>query len=327
MANDRIIVYSVVIPVFNSAESIVKLVNRIISTLNSYGKLFEVILVDDCSNDKSWGLIKNLAKDNKNVKSLQLMKNSGQGNATLAGLKFSSGNFVITIDDDLQHPPEEITKFIDSIEADEDIDVIIGNPKVKNQSSFKTFGNYFNDKLNTLFFGKPKGLRFTGFRIIRRNVVNALLLCNTPYPAIGPMIVNTTSKVKNIEFKHEKRVHGKSNYNRSKLFNQFLSNFIGYSVLPLHMLAIIGLIGVVISTFAGLFFLFQYIFQGISVAGWTTLLLVLLILMGFSFLSFAILGEYLLRVSQVSTKTSRWNVRQVVNIYHNEKTNNNSSIK
>jgi polyisoprenyl-phosphate glycosyltransferase len=322
MTNQKIDLYSIVIPVFNSENSIVELVNRIKSTLNAYGALYEIILIDDCSNDKSWKLITDLAKENIDVKSLQLMKNSGQGNATLAGLEYSSGNFVITIDDDLQHPPEEITKFIDSIKLHSEIDVIIGYPHEKIQSSFRNFGNYINDYLNTLFLGKPKGLRFTGFRLIRKNVVDALLVCNTVYPAIGPMIVNITSKVKNIEFSHEKRAHGRTNYNRRKLFNQFLSNFIGYSVLPLHILAIIGLTGVIISIIAGLFFVFQFFIVGISIPGWTTLLLVLLILMGFTFLSFAILGEYLLRVSQVSTKTSRWNIRQVVKINNSEKTRN-----
>ena len=139
------------------------------------------------------------------------------------------------------------------------------------------------------------------------------------------MIVNTTSRVKNIEFKHEKRAHGQSNYSLGRLLKQFLSNFIGYSILPLHILAFMGLVGVVVSTFAGLFYLFQYIVVGVSTPGWTTLLLVLLILMGFTFLSFAVIGEYLLRVNQVSTKVSRWSVRQTVCNENISETRNDSN--
>jgi|APSaa5957512535_1039671.scaffolds.fasta_scaffold12776_4 polyisoprenyl-phosphate glycosyltransferase len=325
MPVDKDVLYSVVVPVYNSEKTIVKLVNGVINILEIYGELFEIILVDDCSNDQSWKLIKNIAKDNQNIISIQLMRNFGQGSATLAGLESSSGKFIITMDDDLQHPPEELPKLIESIHADEDIDVVIGTPEEKIHHKVRNYGSSFVNKMNTLFLGKPEDLRFTGFRIIRKNVVDALLLFNIPYPALGPMIVNTTSRVKNIEFKHEKRVHGKSNYSLRKLLKQFLSNFIGYSVLPLHMLAIIGAIGMVVSTFTGLYFLFQYIVVGISVPGWTTLLLILLILMGFTFLSFSIIGEYLLRVNQVSSKISRWNVRQTVSNRNTTEARNDSN--
>ena len=108
MPADKIVIYSVVVPIYNSENTIVKLINGIINILEAYGELFEIVLVDDCSNDRSWELIKNIAKDNQNIISMQLMRNSGQGSATLAGLESSSGKFVITMDD------ESITSFTDS---------------------------------------------------------------------------------------------------------------------------------------------------------------------------------------------------------------------
>ena len=312
MTIDRIVMYSVIIPVYNSENTIAEIVRRINNTLDATGELFEIIRVDDCSSDKSWKLIADIANKNSNVIAIQLMRNSGQGSATLAGIEQSSGEFVITMDDDLQHPPEELPKLIETMRIDDDIDVVIGVPEEKMHSVARNIGSIFVNKMNSLFLGKPEDLRFTGFRIIRKSIADALLSFNVPYPALGPMIINTTARVKNIEFKHEKRIHGRSNYNLRKLMKQFLSNFVGYSVLPLHILAFIGVIGVVISSFTGLIFLFRYIVGGIAVPGWTTLLLVLLILTGFTFLSFAIIGEYLLRVNQVSTNVSRWNVRQKI---------------
>ena len=323
MPDDTVVMYSVIVPVYNSENTIEEVVKRVIKTLDVNGELFEIILVDDCSTDQSWKLIADMARENKNIISIQLMRNSGQGSATLAGIEQSSGEFIITMDDDLQHPPEELPKLIESMRADDNVDVVIGVPQEKMHSAFRKYGSHFVNKMNTLFLEKPEDLRFTGFRIIRKNISDALLMLNIPYPALGPMIVNTTSRVKNIELKHEKRTHGRSNYGVRKLLKQFLSNFVGYSVLPLHVLAFIGVVGVVISVITGLIFLYRYIVVGISVPGWTTLLLVLLILTGFTFLAFAIIGEYILRVNQVSTNVSRWNVRQKINNEKNSDASHN----
>jgi len=315
------ITFSIIIPVYNSAGILPNLYERIVSTMEDLGEPFEIVFVEDCGPDHAWSVLQKLVHSDDRVVAIQLMRNSGQGSATLAGMEQSSGEFIITMDDDLQHPPEELPKLIKSIRDDENIDVIIGVPQVSMHSTLRKYGSYIVNKLNTFFLNKTKNLRFSGFRILRKNISDALLMFNIPYPALGPMIVNTTPRVKNIAFKHEKRTHGGSNYSFRKLLEQFISNFIGYSVLPLHILAFLGIIGVMFSAITGLFLLYKYIFIGISVPGWTTLLLVLLTLTGFTFLAFSIIGEYLLRINQVSTNVSRWKIRKKINTVKNPNSN------
>lgn len=303
---------SVIIPVYNSELSLLELISEIDKALTENDFSYEVIMVDDCSSDNSWKIIRQIVSQDSRVTGIQLMRNTGQGSATLAGIEQASGEFIVTIDDDLQHPPGEIPVMLKHLIDNPDLDVVIGSHKVKKHNIVRRFGSRIVNKLNTLFLSKPDELKFTGFRVMRSNIAHALLQLNIPYPALGPMIISTTQRVCNIEVKHLKRAHGKSNYNLKRLLKQFLSNFIGYSVLPLHLLAFVGSIGVIVSMLFGVYFLARYIIVGVSVPGWTTLLLVLLVLSGFTFLSFAIIGEYILRVNQVSTNVSKWNVRNKI---------------
>lgn len=304
--------FSVVVPVYNSEQTLPELHQRLTTVLEDLRRPYELIFVEDCGRDGSWQRLRALAAQDARITALQLMRNSGQGNATLAGLQAAAGQVIITLDDDLQHPPEELPALIQALLGDPDLDVVIGAPLVKRHNLARRLGSRLINQVNSLMLNKDPSLVFTGFRVMRRQVVDAILDLRVPYPAIGLMLIAVTRRIANRTVRHDPRKVGKSNYHLRPLIKQTLSNFIGYSVLPLHLLAAVGAAGIAVSGFLALFYLARYLIVGIGVAGWTTLLLVLLALSGFNFFAFAILGEYLLKMTQIASHTARWIVRSRV---------------
>lgn len=304
--------FSVVVPVYNSEQTLTELHQRLTTVLEDLRRPYELIFVEDCGRDGSWQRLRDLATRDRRITAMQLMRNSGQGNATLAGLQAAAGQVIITLDDDLQHPPEELPAMIHALLTDFDLDAVIGAPLVKRHSLVRRLGSRLINQVNSLMLSKDPNLVLTGFRVMRRQVVDAILDLRVPYPAIGLMLISVTRRITNQTVRHDPRKVGKSNYHLRPLIKQTLSNFIGYSVLPLHLLAAVGATGILISAFIALFYLARYLLVGIGVAGWTTLLLVLLALSGFNFFAFAILGEYLLKMTQIASHTAGWIIRSKV---------------
>lgn len=304
--------YSIVIPCYNSASILEELTSRIFKVMVLY-ESFEIILIDDCSSDKSWEVIQTICEKDQRVIGLQLMKNSGQGSATLAGIRVAGGSFIITMDDDLQHPPEDIPILVNAIMEDQSCDVITGCPKEKKHGITRKLGSSLINNMNSLFLQKDKRLCFTGFRIMTNQIGKELINIHTPYPALGPMIYSITHRVKNVPFNHELRKVGRSNYDIQCLVKQTLGNFIGYSMLPLRLLAIIGGLGTFCSVSISLYLIYRYFFIGISVPGWTSLLLTLISISGFIFFAFGIIGEYILRIMMITSSTPQFFVRRHIN--------------
>lgn len=302
--------FSVVVPVFNAEATLPELYRRLVSTMEAIGGRFELIFVEDCGSDGSWQELLALTSQDHRLQALQMMRNSGQGNATLAGIQAADGELIITLDDDLQHPPEEIPPLVQTLVENDGLDVVIGVPAVKRHHFVRRLGSWLLNQANSRFLQKDPDLRFTGFRVMRRVVAKELVRQHPPYPAIGPMLISITPRIANVTVRHDARKQGRSGYNLRKLFKQTLANLIGYSVLPLHLLAAIGAAGIVISALVAIYFVIRYFTYGIGVPGWTTLLVTLLAISGFNFFAFGILGEYILRISQATEQRNQRAVRQ-----------------
>lgn len=298
--------YSVVIPVYNSARILPELHRRLTVLMQGLGKPYEVIFVDDCGRDNSWHVLQELATGDPAVTAIQLMRNSGQSNATLCGLAHAQGGIIITMDDDLQHPPEEIPALIEALGPD--VDVVMGVPKEKKHNWFRRLGSNVMHNINCYLLGKDRNLRFTSFRLMRRSVVDGLLTLRTLSPALGPMINSVTHRIINTTVKHAPRKEGRSGYTFRRLFSQSMSNLIGYSMLPLRLLAIMGALGIILSVTFAVVLVVHYL-QGGVVPGWTSIALLLVMLSGFNFFAFSILGEYVLRILQRVNATPQYFVR------------------
>lgn len=288
--------WSIVIPVYNAEETLNELCLELIAQLEPSGRAFEIILVDDCSRDGSWDVIAALAKGDQRIVGLQLMRNSGQGAATMAGLARARGDFVVTMDDDLQNPPHEVPRLLRYMEEHQEIDAVFGRPREKHHTLWRRAGSAFVNRLSNLMFNQPADFKLTSFRVVRGSVIRSLVRLKVPEPPVGALISTLTKRIVNVDVDHSPRSTGGSGYTPAKLLRVSLSKFLGFSTFPLRLLGVLGMIGIVFSTGMGVYIALRYIFGQIEVTGWTTLALLLVGLSGFMFLAFGIIGEYLQQI-------------------------------
>ena len=232
--------YSIVIPVYNSESSLEELCYRINEVFIKLDESYEVIFVDDSSTDNSWNLLKILIEKYKRIKIIQLMKNFGQHNALICGFHHATGRYIITMDDDLQNPPEEIPKLINEIKKG--YDSVIGVQEVKQDTLFKNISSLFIRYLNTKIFNKPKDLKLSSFRIMTKAVTDEIKILKTPYPYISGMLLSLTRNIGNVTVIHDKRKYGQSQYNLNKLIKLAFNLIINYTSLPLKFLTTVGII-------------------------------------------------------------------------------------
>lgn len=231
---------SIVIPVYNGAESLEELYDRIKEVMGKKGLDFEIIMVDDFSRDESYKMMCRLREKDKRVKLIRLAFNSGQHNATLCGMRYCSGDYVITMDDDLQHPPEEIVKLIDKIE--EGYDIVFGIAEDKKHSFYRNLGNRLIDKSLNVIYDKPPDLKVSSFRIIRKGLAELLSNCKRKEIYLAGLIFENTSNTACIKVKHDARKYGRSNYSIKKAARLALNLVFNHSDLPLKITVFIWLV-------------------------------------------------------------------------------------
>lgn len=301
---------SVVIPVYCSAEILPVLYRRLTSVMQDLRRAYEVIFVDDGSRDGSWSVLAGFTGPDPRIKALQMMRNVGQGHATLCGLAVAEGAIVVTLDDDLQHPPEEIPRLLSELETNGELDVILGLPACRRHNSFRNLGSWILNQINSRLLGRSKTQPFSGFRAMRAAVVRQLVQLPCFQSAIGPLIYSVSDRIGSITVKHDRRLRGKSGYTWTRLAAQVLNNLISFSFFPLRVLVFLGAVGMALSLVGGVYFLFHYFSGVIKVPGWTSIILILLWLAGFISFASGIIGEYLVRIYQRVSQGSGFMVRR-----------------
>jgi len=303
---------SIVIPVYNSQNIVSETVEAILKEVKKNQLNIEIILVNDGSPDNSWFIIKQLAQKYKEVKSINLIKNFGQHNAVLCGFEHATGDYIITMDDDLQNPPSEIIHLVEKIQKNKELDLVFGKFREKKHANYRKFGSRLIGYLNEKVFNKPKHITLTNFRIIKKDVIKRVLGHNTAYPYIPGLLLMYATKMENVMVEHHERFDGKSNYTFKKIFSLMSNLLINYSSYPLKVLSTIGLIVSGLSFFVGLFFLISGIVGGVKVAGWTTLVVLVSFLGGFIIILLGLIGEYLSRIlDQISNQKSYY-IKEVI---------------
>ncbi len=303
MPNDKLTMYSVVIPVYNGEKTISPLCVAIREQFNRLNLPYEIILIDDGSGDDSWEIMQNIRKSDHHVKIVRLMRNFGQQNAILCGFKYTMGDFVITMDDDLQHPPAELPKLINAM--NDDVDVVIGALAEKQDTRIKKWGSSLIRYLNGVIFKIPKTLKLSSFRIIRRTVVNHMVQTTTPYPYISGLLFSFTDRVSNTPVEHHPRTQGQSNYNFRKLVRLAFNLIINYSSIPLRLLTFFGMLVSIGAFTIGGFFLIKKMIVGSSIQGWTSTIVLLSFFNGILLAVLSVIGEYLARIlGEISNRPS-----------------------
>ena len=302
--------YSVVIPVFNSEAIVDKTIDRILAFFEEHGWRYEIILVNDGSQDGSWNIISSRAQQHQNIMAINLLRNYGQHTAIYCGLKESMGDYVITLDDDLQNPPEEIIHLIDK--AQDGHDVVYGRFRQKKHAWYRRIGSSLISLINRQIFYQPKDIVSTNFRLIRRDVVNRVCGYTTRYPYITGLVIMFAANPANVVVDHAERLVGKSQYTPIRLIRLVMRILFNYSAWPLRMISGIGLFVAAISFILGTYYLIQGLLGAISVPGWTTVVVLLSFFNGISLLMLGMLGEYLIRLINETSGTTSYQILEVV---------------
>lgn len=284
---------SVVIPVYNSKEIISKLVARLHSALSSISSFYEILLVNDGSSDESWSVIENISSQDKKVVGVNLMRNYGQHNALLCGIRSANGDIIITMDDDLQHPPEEIYKLVDELEKG--FDVVYGIPQRLVHSRWRNFFSVYTKKVLAKLLGIKRIKIMSAFRAIRKDIRRAFEKFESPNIIIDALLSWGTEKFGVVEVLENPRSDGKSNYNFFMLFKIAMLVLTGFSTFPLRLASVIGFIFTLFG-FGVLIYVLVITLREGSIPGFPFLASIISIFSGVQLFSLGIFGEYLARI-------------------------------
>jgi glycosyltransferase involved in cell wall biosynthesis len=300
--------YSVVIPVFNSQKSLEELFTRIRWTFNRFELKFEVVFVDDASEDESWEIIKKL-KDlfPDEIKAFRLAKNVGQHSTVLCGIGQSSGDFILTMDDDLQNPPEEIIKLIEK-QQETKSDLVYGIYSIKKHNWYRNLGSEILKK-GTQFFSKKSG-KGSSFRLLSQQLALKILNHSQSFVFIDELISWYAPEVSYVEVNHEERKYGDSGYTKVNLFFMAQNLMIYFTFFPLRLIINGGFFVALISFLFGFHYLIKKLFFNVRVEGYTSIIVTILFSTGVIVFSLGIIGEYLLRIYMAQNKKPPYQIRQ-----------------
>jgi glycosyltransferase involved in cell wall biosynthesis len=309
-AQRQLLVYSIVVPVYNSGAWLDELALRIESVMTSLSTAWELVLVNDRSSDPAtWPAIAALAERYSWVRGLDLLYNVGQFRATLCGLEHASGQYVITMDDDLQHPPEELPKLIEAMKQHPAMDCIMGKYMVKQHNAVRNAGSWLLRKIMNRLYNKPAGLVTTSFRIMPASFAKTLCLYRISTPQLGPLVISITKRVMNIPVMHHERQSGTSGYSFFHCVQETFQSVINGSILPLRWFSAVGFITAVCAFLIGAYYLLRWLFGGIGVAGFTSLILTISFFSGMLLAGVGVLGEYIGRIIGEVTGLPRYVLR------------------
>ncbi|MDZ7723407.1 MAG: glycosyltransferase family 2 protein [candidate division KSB1 bacterium] len=301
---------SIVIPVYASMDCLKTLAQRLKDVLNPLKRRYEIILVNDCSPDKSWETILGLCQENPSIMGVNLRRNFGQHNAVMAGLQYASGESIVIMDDDLQHDPVHIPDLIHKLEKG--YDVCYGRYTRKKHSWFKNFGSWFNDKVANIILKKPKDIYLSSFKALKGDVAAEILKYDGPYPYVDGLIFRVTRNITQIDIVHHERFSGKGNYTLGKSLNLWLKLATNFSIFPLRIATFLGFLSSGIGFLLGLYYIILHLIGIQTPAGWSSLIVAVLFIGGIQLVSLGIIGEYVGRLFLHKSGEPQYTINQVI---------------
>jgi undecaprenyl-phosphate 4-deoxy-4-formamido-L-arabinose transferase len=301
---------SILIPVFNGSATIGPLVDRLVGILTD-GAL-QIVLVNDGSADQSHAACLALhARYPETITYLNLAKNFGEHNAVMAGLRHVRGDYVVIMDDDFQNPPEEINRLVEHAQKGGH-DVVYTAYATKQHHWFRNLGSRFNDRVATFMLGKPRDLYLSSFKCINRFLVGEIIKYTGPYPYIDGLILRSTRNIGTVVVRHDPREEGRSNYTLRRLVRLWLNMFVNFSVMPLRVSAIMGLIFSGLAFVAGAWVLIDKLLHPHIQVGWPSLMVTIVFFSGVQLAMLGLAGEYLGRLFLASNQTPQFVIREIL---------------
>ncbi|MGB5953382.1 MAG: glycosyltransferase family 2 protein [Ornithinimicrobium sp.] len=299
--------YSIVMPVYNSSQIVATTIDRVVEVFTTAGLTFELICVNDGSPDESWAVISERAASIPGVIALDLMKNYGQHYANLAGLIESTGDYVITLDDDLQNPPDQALLLIETVIRGGH-EVVFGQFEQKQAHGVRRIGSLLIGQINRRIFAQPANLTVSNFRILRRDVVDRIVSSRTAYPYITGQALMASRDRANVMVRHDPRPSGKSNYNLTRIIGLVLTILFSYSSWPLKAAALLGFAISGLSFLLGGFLIARALLTETIVPGWTSIMVLMSIFAGVIIALLSMIGEYVVRTLNTVSRDSSFHV-------------------
>ncbi len=301
---------SFVIPLYRSAATIGAVVKTIEGLTVEGGH--EIVLVNDGSPDNTAEVCRALVKSAKvPITYVEHARNYGEHNAVLTGWRNARGTHVVNLDDDGQNPPEEAVKLWRHAK-ETGLDVVFGHYAVKQHSAWRNFGSWFTNRMTDWALDKPAGFYLSSFRCVRGFITHQVIGYSGPYPYIDGLLLQVTQRIGSMEVRHEERMAGESTYTLRRLVRLWLSAWVNFSVLPLRMATVLGLL-VAFMGVAALGFVAWAWFENIGPqSGWGWLMAGLLIFSGTQLVMLGLIGEYIGRMFLTVNQRPQSVVREVV---------------
>lgn len=288
--------FSFVIPCYRSEETIRVVVDEIKSEMKKrVDDSYEIILVNDHSPDDVWSVIETLVSENKNLVGVNLARNFGQHCALMAGYGLCSGDYVVSLDDDGQTPLDSLCDLIMKIENGYDVvyAYYVGGAK---QNAFRRFGSWMAGKMGEIMLNPPKNLYASSFYIAKKFVIDEMTKYKNAYPYLMGLVLRTTKNIACIPTQHRSRLVGTSGYSFWKLLHLWMNGFTAFSIKPLQFSTFLGVFFAIVGFVYALVIVVQKCLGTIGVAGWSSIIALMLIIGGCILMMLGLIGEYLGRI-------------------------------
>ncbi len=312
---------SFVIPCYRSENTLQVVVAEIKEKMQTMaGYEYEIVLVNDCSPDATFSVIRKLCEENKNIIGINHAKNFGQHAALMAGFHFVSGDIIVCLDDDGQTPADEVDKLIAKIE--EGYDVVYAQYDHKQHSGFRNWGSHLNKKMTEVMLNKPKELYVSSYFAARRFVVDEMLNYKGAYPYVIGLVLRTTKNICNVSVNHRERMEGTSGYTFKKLLGLWMNGFTSFSIIPLRIASYSGSFIALVGFIYAIYVIIRKIVDPTRMLGWSSTIAVILILGGFILLVLGLIGEYVGRIFISINNSPQYVIKNIIN-YDSDMENKN----
>ena len=304
---------SFVIPCYRSEKTLPRVVAEIQEKMKWLAQYeYDIFLVNDCSPDDTFKVIKELAKEHENIKGIDFARNFGQHSALMAGLRHSDGDYVVCLDDDGQTPADEADKLLDKLE--EGYDAVYAKYEHKRHSAFRNFGSRLNEVMTRIMLGKPKDLYVSSYFAVKRFVVDDMVRYENSYPYVIGLVLRSTRKIANVSVSHREREEGISGYTFKKLIGLWFNGFTAFSVKPLRIATVIGAGSAVVGFCYGIYTIIKRLFNPAVPMGFSSTMAAIVFFGGMIMLMLGLIGEYIGRIYISLNNSPQYVIREKINI-------------
>lgn len=302
---------SFVIPCYRSEQTITGVVEEIRQAMEKLtGYDFEVILVNDCSPDDTFGTIRQLCGKYDNIIGVNLAKNFGQHSAIMAGLHYATGDLCVFLDDDGQTPADEVGKLLDAVA--QGADVAIASYDHKMHSHFRNWGSRLNERMMQVMLHKPKELFVSSYFVVKRFVADSMLQYSNSYPYLPGLILRSTKNIVNVPVHHRERKVGTSGYTLKKLMGLWFNGFTAFSVVPLRIATAAGVVSAFVGFIYGIYTIIRKLVDPNVLLGFSSLMAAILFIGGMLMIMLGLIGEYIGRIYISLNNSPQYVVRESI---------------